>query len=140
MSPVKLIVLYHKSRKKSTKTGIGFLGRVYSCDEIGRIVGNWRYTLVMSPTKTAGNRAKKNTPWDYHGMSNIPGGARNLLPLAYERPSPDNTNEMGGDFSFTSSVKAFQIILLVMAIKSFIKFTFMIISLVYYLNKEPIKC
>ena len=56
------------------KTGIGFLGRVYSCDEIGRIVGNWRYTLVMSPTKTAGNRAKKNTPWDYHGMSNIPGG------------------------------------------------------------------
>ena len=74
MSPVKLIVLYHKSRKKSTKTGIGFLGRVYSCDEIGRIVGNWRYTLVMSPTKTAGNRAKKNIPLNYHGMSNIPGG------------------------------------------------------------------
>ena len=93
-SPVKLIVLYHKSRKKSTKTGIGFLGRVYSCDEIGRIVGNWRYTLVMSPTKTAGNRAKKNTPWDYHGMSDIPGGARNLLPLGYERPAP-NTRTTG---------------------------------------------
>lgn len=100
MSPVKLIVLYHKSRKKSTKTGIGFLGRVYSCDEIGRIVGNWRYTLVMSPTKTAGNRAKKNTPWDYHGMSNIPGGARNLLPLAYMNPK--QTNEI---LSGTISVK-----------------------------------
>ena len=86
--------MYHKSRKKSTKTGIGFLGRVYSCDEIGRIVGNWRYTLVMSPTKTAGNRAKKNTPWDYHGMFNIPGGARNLLPLAYEKPAP-NTRTKG---------------------------------------------
>ena len=73
-------------------------------------------------------------------MRHIPGGARNLLPLAYEKPAPNNTNEMGGDFSFTSSVKAFKIILLVMAIKSFIKFTFMIISLVYYLNKEPIKC
>ena len=47
----------------------------------------------MSPTKTAGNRAKKNTPWDYHGMSDITGGARNLLPLAYERPAPDIRTE-----------------------------------------------
>ena len=30
---------------------------------------------------------KKNIPWNYHGMRQIPGGARNLLPLAYERPS-----------------------------------------------------
>ena len=108
MPPVKLIVSYHKSRKKSTKSGIGFLGRVYSCDEIGRIVGNWRYTLVMSPTKTAGNRAKKNTPWDYHGMSDIPGGARNLLPLAYERPLPDNTNEMEGIFHLPHLLKLFR--------------------------------
>ena len=43
----------------------------------------------MSPTKTARNGAKKNTPWDYHGMSDISGGAKNLLPLAYERPAPD---------------------------------------------------
>ena len=28
----------------------------------------------MSPTKTAGNGAKKNIPWGYHGMSDIPGG------------------------------------------------------------------
>ena len=88
MSPAKLIVLYHKSRKKSTKTGIGVLGRVYSCGEFGRFWHNRRYTLVMSLSKTAGNGAKKNTPWDYHGMSNFTGGARNLLPLAYERPVP----------------------------------------------------
>ena len=48
----------------------------------------------MSPTKTAGNRAKKNIPWGYHGMSNFTGGARNLLPLAYERPAP-NTRTKG---------------------------------------------
>ena len=41
----------------------------------------------MSPTKTAGNGAKKNIPRNYHGMSDITGGARNLLPLAYERPA-----------------------------------------------------
>ena len=33
-----------------------------------------RYTPVMSPTKTAGNGAKKNIPWNYHGMFNITGG------------------------------------------------------------------
>ena len=81
MSPAKLIVLYHKSRKKSTKTGIGVLGRVYSCEEFGRFWHNRRYTLVMSPTKTAGNRAKKNTPWDYHGMSDIPGGDEGIRTL-----------------------------------------------------------
>lgn len=48
-----------------------------------------RYTLVTSWAKTAGNGVKKNIPWGYHGMSNFPGGARNLLPLAYERPAPD---------------------------------------------------
>ena len=48
----------------------------------------------MSPTKTAGNGAKKNIPWGYHGMSNFTGGARNLLPLAYERPVP-NTRTKG---------------------------------------------
>ena len=56
------------------KTGIGFLGRVYSCDEIGRIVGNWRYTLVISSAKIARNGAKKNIPCDCHGMSDITGG------------------------------------------------------------------
>lgn len=29
MSPIKLHLLYHKSHKKSTKTGIGILGKVY---------------------------------------------------------------------------------------------------------------
>ena len=95
MSPVKLIVSYHKSRKKSTKTGIGFLGRVYSCDEIGRIVGNWRYTLVMSPTKTAGNGAKKNTPWDYHGMSDITGGGRQFYGQLHT-----TTGNLQGNFGF----------------------------------------
>lgn len=46
-----------------------------------------RYTLVTSWVKTAGNGVKKNIPWGYHGMSNFPGGARNLLPLVYERPA-----------------------------------------------------
>ena len=41
----------------------------------------------MPLSKTAGNGAKKNIPCDYHGVFNIPGGARNLLPLAYERPA-----------------------------------------------------
>ena len=44
--------------------------------------------MVISCSKTAENRVKKNIPWDYHGMFNISGGARNLLPLAYERPVP----------------------------------------------------
>lgn len=38
-----------------------------------------RYTLVMSPTKTAGNGAKKNIPWDCHGMFNIPGGDEGIV-------------------------------------------------------------
>lgn len=37
----------------------------------------------MSPTKTAGNWAKKNTPWDYHGMFNIPGGVRHFYGLLH---------------------------------------------------------
>lgn len=81
MSPVKLIVLYHKSRKKSTKTGIGILGRVYSCDEIGRIVGNWRYTMAMSCIKIAGNWTKKNIPRNYHGMPDFTGGDEGIISL-----------------------------------------------------------
>ena len=80
--------------KKSIQTGIGILGRVYSCGKFGRFWYNRRYTLVMSLSETAGNGAKKNTPRNYHGMSNIPGGARNILPLAYERPAP-NTRTKG---------------------------------------------
>ena len=37
--------------------------------------------LVISSTKTAGNGAKKNIPWDYHGMSNIPGGDEGIRTL-----------------------------------------------------------
>ena len=81
MSPAKLIVLYHKSRKKSTKTGIGFLGRVYSCGEFGRFWYNRRYTLVMSPTKTAGNWTKKNIPRNYHGMPDFTGGDEGIRTL-----------------------------------------------------------
>ena len=66
-------------------TGIGILGKVYSCGKFGRIVGNWRYTLVMSPTKTAGNGAKKNIPWGYHGMSNFPGGVVRFDGIRYDK-------------------------------------------------------
>ena len=47
------------------QTDIAFFGRLWH---------NRRYTLVMSPTKNAGNGAKKNIPWGYHGMRHIPGG------------------------------------------------------------------
>ena len=40
-----------------------------------------RYTLVTSWIKTAGNGAKKNTPWNYHGMSNFTGGAEGIRTL-----------------------------------------------------------
>ena len=50
---------------------------------------NGEYTLVPLLIKIPGFRGKRNIPWDYRGMSYIPGGARNLLPLAYERPVPD---------------------------------------------------
>ena len=60
--------------KKSIQTGIGILGRVYSCGKFGRFWYNRRYTLVMSLSETAGNAAKKNIPWGHHGMSDITGG------------------------------------------------------------------
>ena len=63
-----MIVLYHKSRKKSTKTGIGILGRVYSCGKFGRFWYNWRYTLVMSPIKIAGKRGKNKPHKNFVGF------------------------------------------------------------------------
>lgn len=80
-----MVIFYQKTPNKA---GIAKIGKVYSCVEIGRIGGNWLYTLVMSPIKTAGDGVKKNIPLNYHGMFYITGGARNLLPLAYEKPAP----------------------------------------------------
>ena len=54
------------------------MGKVYSCGEFWRVGRGWRYTLVMSPIKIAGNGAKKNIPRDCHGMLNITGGDEGL--------------------------------------------------------------
>ena len=54
------------------QTDIAFFGRIWH---------NRRYTLVISPTKTAGNGAKKNIPWGYHGMRHIPGGDEGIRTL-----------------------------------------------------------
>ena len=66
-----MVIFYQKTPNKA---GIAKIGKVYSCVEIGRIGGNWLYTLVMSPIKTAGDGVKKNIPLNYHGMFNITGG------------------------------------------------------------------
>jgi len=39
----------------------------------------------MSPTKTAGNGAKKNIPCDYHGMSNFTGGVGIFDGIRYDK-------------------------------------------------------
>lgn len=64
------------------------MGKVCNAGDFGRIVRDAEHTPVPSHIKIPGNGAKKNIPRDYHGMFNIPGGARNLLPLAYEKPAP----------------------------------------------------
>ena len=71
---VKTIFRLFERTQKLPKTGITFLGKLYSCSGVGRIWHMERYTLEISLSKIAGNRVKKNIPWDYHGMSNIPGG------------------------------------------------------------------
>lgn len=48
MPPIKLRLLYHKSHKKSIKTGIGIFGNVYEVLGFRQIGYGWRYTLVMS--------------------------------------------------------------------------------------------
>jgi hypothetical protein len=50
------------------------MGKIYKLYEFGRFGNKWRYTLVISSAKIAGNGTKKNTPCNYHGMFNITGG------------------------------------------------------------------
>ena len=45
--------------------------------------------LYLLLSKSRPNSVVKNIPRGYHGMSCIPGGARNLLPLAYEKTAPN---------------------------------------------------
>lgn len=58
----------------SLKTGIAFLGKVYYLGKSWDIGRHWLYTLVILCIRIAVNGAKKNIPWDYHGMLNITGG------------------------------------------------------------------
>lgn len=66
-----MVIFYQKTPNKA---GIAKIGKVYKVWKIGRIRHNWRYILVILLSKTAGDGAKKNIPWDYHGMFNITGG------------------------------------------------------------------
>ena len=80
-SPVKLIVLYHKSRKKSTKTGIGILGEVCNSADFGRIGRDGGHTLVPSCIKIPRFWGKRNIPRDFRGMCHITGGDEGIRTL-----------------------------------------------------------
>lgn len=65
---------YNIYRDKIQVIASSILAVVCGAVDFDKIVDDKAYTSVPMPGKIPGTRGKTNIPWDYHGMSNFPGG------------------------------------------------------------------